>query len=200
MDNLKKAAKNVDSIVKIIMYWSVLGGFVTLLLGIVMLSDISMNPEAARDYMMLSFGGIKVGIVPEYAPSVPFTNAKLFIGLLIGMIVYAGTFLATKIIRKILQPMKEGLPFDVNISRYLRQLGVLTFIGGGSLSVIKAVDSWIVYKAYHVSELFHPERVNEVEMMLKMDWKFLIVASVIFLMSYIFKYGAELQKLSDETL
>ena len=53
---------------------------------------------------------------------------------------------------------------------------------------------------YHVSELFRPEKIAEVEMSFKMDWKFMIVASVIFLMSYIFKYGAELQKLSDETL
>ena len=59
---------------------------------------------------------------------------------------------------------------------------------------------WIIYNMYHVSELFRPEKIAEVEMSFKMDWKFMIVASVIFLMSYIFKYGAELQKLSDETL
>lgn len=200
MEELKKIAKNIDWFVKILMYWSVLGGFVMLLLGIVALSDVSMDPEAARTYMMLSFGGIKIGIVPEYAPTVQFSIIKLFAELLMGVIVYVGMFLAAKIIRRILQPMKEGLPFDVSVSKNLRRLGVLIFIGGGSLSVIEVIDSWIVYNAYHVSELFRPERITEVDMSLKMDWKFLMVAAIIFLMSYIFQYGAELQKLSDETL
>lgn len=200
MEELKKIANNIDGFVKILMYWSVLGGFVILLLGIVMLSDISMNPEAVREYLMLSLGGMKIGIAPEYAPTTQFTNIKLFVGLLMGMMINVGIFFATKITRRILQPMKEGLPFDMSVSKNLKQLGNLTLIGGGSFAVIEVIDSWIIYNMYHVSELFHPEKITEVEMSFKMDWKFMIVASVIFLMSYIFKYGAELQKLSDETL
>ena len=200
MEDLKKWAKNIDSFVKIIMYWSVLSSFVILLFGIVILSDISLDPEAVRKYTMLAFGGIKIGITPEYAPSAFFSNATIFMGLLMGMIMNVGMFFATKIIRKTLQPMKEGLPFDVSVSKNMRHLGTLILIGGGSVSVIEVVHSWIVYNGYQVSELFRPERVDEVELTLKMDWKFLAVAAVVFLMSYIFQYGTELQKLSDETL
>ena len=200
MEELKKIAKNIDGFVKIIMYWSVLGGFVMMLLGIVMLSDISMDPEAARKYLMLSLGGMKIEIAPEYAPTMQFTNMKLFVEWLIGMLINVGIFFAAKITRRILQPMKEGLPFDMSISKNLKYLGNLTLIGGGSFAVIEVIDRWIIYNMYHISELFHPEKITEVEMSFKMDWKFMIVASVIFLMSYIFKYGAELQKLSDETL
>ena len=200
MEELKKIAKNIDGFVKIIMYWSVLGGFVMMLLGIVMLSDISMDPEAARKYLMLSLGGMKIEIAPEYAPTTQFTNMKLFVEWLVGMLINVGIFFAAKITRRILQPMKEGLPFDMSVSKNLKQLGNLTLIGGGSLAVIEVIDRWIIYNMYHISELFHPEKITEVEMSFKMDWKFMIAASVIFLMSYIFKYGAELQKLSDETL
>ena len=200
MEELKKIAKNIDGFVKIIMCWSILGGFVMLLLGVVMLSDISMDPEAARKYLMLSLGGMKIEIAPEYAPTTQFTNMKLFVEWLVGMLINVGIFFAAKITRRILQPMKEGLPFDMSVSKNLKQLGNLTLIGGGSLAVIEVIDRWIIYNMYHISELFHPEKITEVEMSFKMDWKFMIAASVIFLMSYIFKYGAELQKLSDETL
>lgn len=42
--------------------------------------------------------------------------------------------------------------------------------------------------------------VTSVELSASLDTTFLLIAAVFFLLSYIFQYGAELQKLSDETL
>ena len=200
MEKLKKMAKTLDTVAKILMYGNMIGAALMLILGIVELGNISMNKSMLRESLVLNLGSVEVGLASEYAPSVQYINTRFFVGLMFGIGICGFLIYASKIFRKILAPMKEGLPFDVSVSKNLRRLGALIFIGGGSLSVIEVIDSWIVYNAYHVSELFRPERITEVDMSLKMDWKFLMVAAIIFLMSYIFQYGAELQKLSDETL
>ena len=95
---------------------------------------------------------------------------------------------------------KEGLPFDESISKNLKNLGILTLIGGGIWSVAKVIIDTTTFYAYRVSELFRPEIITHVELSISLDTTFLVIATVIFLLSYIFRYGAELQKLSDETL
>ena len=53
---------------------------------------------------------------------------------------------------------------------------------------------------YNLNELFLSDKVTGVSVTYSCDLSFLIYALVLFLMSFIFQYGSELQKLSDETL
>ena len=147
-----------------------------------------------------SVASVKLGIVPEQAPSVTFTNMRFFGGTLMVFILTFFILYGVKIARKILKPMKEGLPFDESVSKNLKNLGILTLVGGGIWSVTKLIIDTTTFKAYHISELFRPEIVTSVELSASLDTTFLVIAAVFFLLSYIFQYGAELQKLSDETL
>ena len=94
------------------------------------------------------------------------------------------------IFRRILRPMKEGQPFAETVSADMRRLGWLVLIAGGALSLI---------------ELFNEQTIttpNDTFMVRtrQLDVTFLGVAAMLFLFSYIFRYGEELQRLSDETL
>ncbi len=200
MEKLKKMAKTLDTVAKILMYGNIVSGVVLLLVSVVMLGEISMDRNAVRDYLVLNLGSVDVGLVPEYAPSVAYTNTRFFVGILLGLGISCFLVYASKIVRKIFAPMKEGLPFDESVSKNLKVLGILTLVGGAIWSVVKVVIDATSYSAYHISELFQPERVTGVELSVTLDTKFLIIAAMIFLMSYIFQYGAELQRLSDETL
>ena len=53
---------------------------------------------------------------------------------------------------------------------------------------------------YNLNELFLSDEITGVSVTYSCDLSFLIYALVLFLMSFIFQYGSELQKLSDETL
>ena len=53
---------------------------------------------------------------------------------------------------------------------------------------------------YNLIELFLSDKITGVSVTYSCDLSFLIYALVLFLMSFIFQYGSELQKLSDETL
>ena len=53
---------------------------------------------------------------------------------------------------------------------------------------------------HNLNELFLSDKITGVSVTYSCDLSFLIYALVLFLMSFIFQYGSELQKLSDETL
>ena len=200
MEKLKKMAKNLDTVAKIILYINIGAAAIIFFVWIMMLEEILMDQNALREYLVLNFGSVKVGIAPEYAPSLQYTNTRFFMGTLLSVALICFVIYAIKVARRILAPMKEGLSFDESVSKNLKNLGILTLIGGGVWSAAKAILEATAYNVYEISEMFRPERITGVELEIMLDTTFLIIAAVIFLLSYIFKYGAELQKLSDETL
>lgn len=200
MEKLKKMAKKLDTAAKIILYINIGAAAIIFFVWIMMLEEILMDQNALREYLVLNFGSVKVGIAPEYAPSLQYTNTRFFMGTLLSVTLICFIIYAIKVARRILAPMKEGLPFDESVSKNLKNLGILTLIGGGVWSAAKAILEATAYNVYEISEMFRPERITGVELEIMLDTTFLIIAAVIFLLSYIFKYGAELQKLSDETL
>ena len=200
MEKLKKIANTLDSVAKLIFYVNIGAVILLLILWIIIFGEVMKDPNIFREYLILTLGSVKVGIVPESAPSVAYTNTRLGAGILIVFLVSILMLYGIKIARKILKPMKEGLPFDESIPKNLKNLGILTLIGGGIWSITKLIIDTTTFNAYHISELFRPEIVTKVELTASLDTTFLIIAAVFFLLSYIFQYGAELQKLSDETL
>ena len=92
------------------------------------------------------------------------------------------------VLRRILQPMKRGEPFATSVSADMRRLGFIVLIVGGALSLADAVG-----QAYTVER-------DLVLQMHRVDISFLVVSAIVFLFSYIFRYGEELQRQADETL
>lgn len=200
MDKLKKIAKTLDSVAKFIFYINIGAAILVFIGWIIILGEVLKNQNALRENLILTLGSVKVGILPEQAPSVTYTNMRFFIGTLVMFSITIFVLYGVKIVRKILKPMKEGLPFDESISKNLRNLGTMTLIGGGIWSITKVIVDTTTFRYYQISELFRPEMITKVELSVSLDTTFLVIAAVIFLLSYIFQYGAELQKLSDETL
>ncbi|MBR4983774.1 MAG: DUF2975 domain-containing protein [Lachnospiraceae bacterium] len=200
MDKLKKIANTLDSVAKLIFYINMGAAILMLVVWIIIFGEVLKDQNALREYLILTLGSVKVGIVPEQAPSVTYTNIRFYAGMLMVFILTFFMLYGVKIARKILKPMKEGLPFDESISKNFKHLGVLILIGGGIWSVTKLIIDTTTFNGYHIRELFRPEIVTSVELSASLDTTFLVIAAVFFLLSYIFQYGAELQKLSDETL
>ena len=200
MEKLKKIANTLDSVAKLIFYINIGAAILLLVTWIIIFGEVLKDQNTLREYLVLTLGSVKVGIVPELAPPLTYTNIRFYAGMLIVFILTFFMLYGVKIARKILKPMKEGLPFDESVSKNLKTLGILTLVGGGIWSVTKLIIDTTTYKAYHISELFRPEIVTSVELSASLDTTFLVIAAVFFLLSYIFQYGAELQKLSDETL
>lgn len=201
MKRMKKIASILDMIFRIV-YYLTIAAFVfscmmLLILWWLYLVDSDILELFRTD---LTFGPISFTVADSVKSS---RNTGFFFMLsstfyiLVELPVFWMTFSA---IRGILAPMKEGKPFDHNIARYLKRLAWLTVVNGILTQIIQNVLTGNTLNGYNLNELFLSDKITGVSVTHSCDLSFLIYALVLFLMSFIFQYGSELQKLSDETL
>lgn len=198
MKKMKKAAGELAQLAKIgeIIWFG--GGCLVVLAA---LNVCFFEPNIlSGEPVTLSLGSVKVDIwgadfLPPGLSKVNLLIRALMFCVLCFLVIYAA-----KIARKILLPMKEGLPFDESVYKNFRKLGFFTLIGGGLISAGRVLIDTISYRAYEVQNLFIRDKIIECRLEPRIDLGFILIALVFFLMSYIFRYGAELQKQSDETL
>lgn len=116
-----------------------------------------------------------------------------------GILCFLGYYVS-KAFRKILAPMKSGRPFESGVSKNLKKVGWGILIGGFLGELVGVVARVLLIKAYSIDTLFASEVVAKTEFVFTMDLTFVLIACVIFFLSYIFTYGQALQQESDETL
>ena len=104
------------------------------------------------------------------------------------------------LLHKIFAPMAEARPFDESVSINLKKLAWLSLIAVVAYFVLGGLAATLALRLYDVNQLFAPELVRSITIEDSVDLSLLLIPAVIFLLSYVFKYGEELQKQSDETL
>jgi hypothetical protein len=96
--------------------------------------------------------------------------------------------------------MKEGRPFEAGISSQIQKLALVTLVGGALTETATVVASRTAMNAYDIAALLNPSVVSKYSYNGTFDPTFLAGAAVLLLLSYVFRYGEELQRESDETL
>jgi hypothetical protein len=106
-----------------------------------------------------------------------------------------------RVLRSILATMKEGRPFESGVSEKISKLGWTALIGGAVVEVVSKLSPFLDAKCYDLTRIFNSDAVEGVSFNFGANviW-FIVVALVLFFLSYVFKCGEELQKESDETL
>lgn len=151
---------------------------------------------------MIEFTRLDLGILAfELAQISPEMLRSAFLCAMLPAIVLLGYGWAVlRILRQILEPMKNGQPFDGSIAQQMKKLCWLT-VGGGVCSQLTGMAAGILmYKAFDFSTLFLNEKITHVTMNMEWDFGFVALALIWYMLSCIFRYGEELQKQSDETL
>ena len=198
MNKLSKTAK-ILSIALNILCWTVLLG--TLLYGFgatrtLLVADRSIETTIngiTLDYLQLFAGN--GGISIEIAALKKMAAVTLLVYFLeVPLICYG-----LQLLRKVLRPMAEQRPFS-GTGKLLRKLGwlslVIAFVANGT-------DYWLhslIQHSYNLEKLFQGSVITDVDFLFQLDYTFLLIAAVFFLLSWVFQYGEELQQLSDETV
>jgi hypothetical protein len=105
-----------------------------------------------------------------------------------------------KVLRSILAPMKEGRPFDMEVSAGLRKLAWVILVGGGLIQAVNIVGGMLLAKNLPMDVIFSSPAIESVEYVFTMDFGFVWKFVVVMLLARIFAYGQQLQQESDETL
>ncbi len=197
MQKLSKTASHLDTFLKIGFWCMLIFMGITLLISILTLCIPAPEfDEVAPDLVLDS---ITFTVAADQAQPLSLKLDTLLImatGLLAcGYVVYT-----IYTLRRILAPMIDGEPFHETVSLRLKRLSWVTLIGGGILSILSTVLDYILLNMYDLDALFLGEGIVDYTVEYNTDLSFVITFLVLQLLAFIFKYGAELQQQSDETL
>ena len=103
-------------------------------------------------------------------------------------------------LQNILKPMTEGRPFHNQIAPSIRKIGWLYMISTFLTQVTSCAVSAFTFQQMHIQELLQNGSISGASLDLQFNCNFLVTFGILLLLSYVFEYGQELQKLSDETV
>lgn len=151
-------------------------------------------------YNHADLGFVTFTIAENYLPDHHVVWCEVAMEMLLSLFCMVPAHFSVKAIRNILAPMKNGEPFHNTISTNLKKLANYSCALGIGLNLQNIISNIFLVKAYDLHLLLLSEKVSHVEFMFVFDLGFLVIYGVLLLLSYIFRYGEELQQLSDETL
>ena len=203
MEKTKQMASRLDVLLRILEVACLVGAVGTLV-GLVLVGAFflfHLDPEQiGTGYQMLQLGALELELAGNAAPEagrvLMVTAANL--AMAFGLCLLYRAFI--KCVRQLLAPMKEGMPFQSAASDSLRKLSVFTIILGFASNMMDGINLALTIYCYDLTEILISDRISHVTVMHEFDLSFLIVGALLMLLSYIFRYGEQLQQLSDETL
>lgn len=203
MNNLTNTAKKLDKVFEIAHI--VLGALaIACLVGVALIVIaylLKWDPEKiGTGYENFDIGFLELQVAQAFAPSKWLVLLQGAITLTVGCRLAYDARRGVGYIREILHPMTEGKPFDAVISTNLKKLARLSINLGILINIIRISEQVMTVFVYDLPGLLISEKITHVGGMFQLDLTFLIYWAILLLLSYVFRYGEELQQLSDETL
>lgn len=203
MTKLNSTAKKIDTFFKIFHTLLNIAG-IALLVGLAIIGAaflFDLDPAmVGHGYNTIDIGFLELQIADAYAPDPYHVLKVMAVQSVLTLVVCIFAQLCVTCIRQILQPMTENAPFSSTVSTNLKKLAKYSVILGIAVNAIQIVSHVMLVLGYDLHLLLLSEKITHLEFFFTFDPTFLVVAAVFLLLSYIFRYGEELQQLSDETL
>lgn len=148
----------------------------------------------------LSFGPVTITRITDGVLAPEWVRLQIFEIVLLACATLVFVYFVLRILQRILEPMSQGQPFRENVADDIKKLAWTCLIGGFVVEIAKTVSFALSLGQQDLMVYFNPERVAKVELEYTFDTWFIWVFALLMLMSHVFRYGQQLQQLSDETL
>ena len=203
MNNLSSTAKKLDKVFEIAHI--VFGALaIASIVGVALIAVayfLKFDPTfIGTNYEKFDIGFLELEVAPAFAPNRWLILAQAAFTLLVSCRLFYDARRGVGYVREILQPMTESKPFASIVSANLKKLAKLSITLGILVNVIILAEQIMTVFVYDLPGLLISEKISHVTGMFKIDLTFLIYWAILSLLSYVFRYGEELQQLSDETL
>lgn len=202
MGKLQNTSKKLDVLFKVFQKITVIG------MGVAILAVLSLsianwfNPNAVigEDFNIVDVGPVTIELSQNLAPNNETILIYAWIMIFLGMVWAAVLYYAFGIARKILKPMIEGRPFDSDIGYSIKRIAYVILVFGVVQNVGTVIDTISTVRLFELTNFADAANVQSITANFTLNLDFLVLFFILLLLSYVFHYGAELQKLSDETL
>lgn len=198
LEKLSATAKNGDVIAKIVS--NVLGVCVWVCLAFAVLVLIFGEKMFDVASLTLDLDFVKLHLNDQYKVATDGMKLYTSLGLVSAAVSFGIISWSVRLLRKILAPMMDGRPFDAVVPGTLKNAAWVVLGGGIIIQILGIVERFVATKAYPMDLVFASDAIDKWEFAFTMDYTFVLVFFVLMLLSYVFSYGVQLQKESDETL
>jgi len=203
MEKMKLTAKRLDIFFHVLQV-AVTVAAVASLAGICAVGAFflfQLKPEqVATGYHSLDLGFLELELAASAVPEPGKILTIAAANMALGFIACTLYWVFVKCIRQILNPMKEGQPFQGIIAPSLKKLALYTLILGIVSNCMDCINLLLVLHCYDLTHILVSGSVTHVNVIQEFDLAFVAISGMLLLLSYVFRYGEELQQLSDETL
>ena len=203
MNNLSNTAKKLDKVLEIAHI--VFGALaIACIVGVALIAAayiLKLDPNMiGTGYENFDVGFLELTVAESHAPDKWMILLQAAITLAVSCRLMYDARRGVGYIREILNPMKEEKPFDTIVSTNLKKLAKLSINLGIFYNMIILSEQIMTVFVYDLPGLLVSDKITHVGGMFNVDLTFLIYWAILLLLSYVFRYGEELQQLSDETL
>lgn len=177
----------------------------TCLISAALLIGLSLFYAFNKDVYNMLFGSIRIDYLQlTFNDDSALSKDKMSIWLpLIFLITAIFVFIiykAVQTIESICTITMNHTPFDVRVSNHMKNLAKYILVGGIVFNILEVCRIMQFKQTINFDLLFNTKYVTQINFDIRLHLSFLVFAALIYLLSYIFRYGQELQQLSDETL
>lgn len=203
MNNLSNTAKKLDKVLEIAHI--VFGALaIACIVGVAMIAVayiLKLDPSMiGTGYENFDIGFLELTVAESFAPDKWMVLLQAAITLAVSCRLMYDARRGVGYIREILEPMKEEKPFASIVSTNLKKLARLSISLGILGNIISLSEQIMTVFVYDLPGLLISDRITHVGGMFQVDLAFLVYWAILLLLSYVFRYGEQLQQLSDETL
>ena len=195
MEKIKKTSKVIDRVLSVLFWIIVACAAVAVISFTIILLRGDAIPAGENAAIILGNYRVMLADAADYQVR-PITLMTII------NVALAAVFscYAIRVLRQIFRPMSQGLPFNGSVSKSIRKIAWVQLIYGIIGVVLETITNNIFYKSLDIASLFNPEKVTSCSLSIVSDGSFLVWFVLLLLLSHIFRYGEQLQQLSDETL
>lgn len=203
MKKLIKTASILDKILHILHIATAVGAVTCLVcLGIIAVGVIFDLPPhmIGTGFQNAELGNMTISVAEDQMPAISVILGKTAVEIALTLLCLLIARKMVACIREILAPMKNGAPFHTGISSNLKTLAIHTCIIGVAMNLQDILSNTLTMMAYDLANVIVNDQVTHIAISNVFDLSFLFIAGILLLLSYVFRYGEELQQLSDETV
>lgn len=203
MDKMKKTAVRLDVVFNVLQVACIVAAVASgvALVMIVACLIFRFDPELiGTGYNVLDIGALELELAEAFAPDKYRVLVIGAVDMAMSVILALLGRACTLSVRRLLAPMKEGLPFHGSAAACLRRLALLSLVIGVVLNASEIANQLLTSHICGLEGLLVGEKIVAVELHSKLRLSCLVVSGVLLLLSYVFRYGQSLQQLSDETV
>lgn len=200
MKKMSEYAKQLEDLLKLFTKLVIIFGTI----GIVLMGTFAFIPaltEQITGVWTLELGNVEVTLGEAINENTAFLHSQAIAMILQIAVSAALLWYGSVVLRKILVPISQEQPFDSAVSGNVNKLGKVLMVASVANNVAECIGEALVFRACNITELLKNDLITEVAVDFTLvDAKLMFTGALVILLSYVFKYGEELQKQADETL